>query len=148
MDPETRLRERLLAIPDLVALVGQRVRGIAMHGRDPRPAITYRRLKTDFDGVAGGWPGQGTAYVELTAWSGDYDEAKRIALLIHGRQELDAGGQPGPSTGLSGWRDKTGTPAINMCKPLDEADVVLAPEPGQDTLVYGVEISFRVEFCY
>src|SRR5690606_2858616 len=129
LEVEVLVRQRLLASPEVQALVGTRISPVG--GRPDKgpkaalPAITYQRISNRWLTSHEGSLGASQPLVQLSCWAETWSEARAVAAAV--RQALD------------GWIDYSSDPPIHGVTiegDLDEYDA--------DAKVYHVPLSVRV----
>jgi hypothetical protein len=136
MSPEEAVTERLLAVPAVTAIVGQRVYTVIIRQSSAMPCVRVQQISQIDKGqhLYGGGGSRGWARVQVDAIS-DFDEGQGYATVrtltdaIHG----DGGGDG--ATGLLGWRGVIGpltiTGIFSMLDPVTEIN----PEPQQQVRI-------------
>ena len=129
LEVEVLVRQRLLASPEVQALVGTRI--FPVGGRPDRgpeaalPAITYQRVSNRWLTSHEGSFGTAMPLVQLSCWARTWSEARAVAAAV--RRALD------------GWIDYSSDPPIHGVTiegDLDEYDA--------DAKIYHVPLSVRV----
>ena len=123
------MRQRLLASPEVSALVGTRI--FPAGGRPDKgpevalPSITYQRISNRWLTSHEGSLGASQPLVQLSCWAKTWSEVRAVAAAVRGA--------------LDGWIDYSAEPPIHGVTiegDLDEYDA--------DTKVYHVPLSVRV----
>ena len=129
VEVEVLVRQRLLASPEVRALVGTRI--FPVGGRPDKgpqaalPAITYQRVSNRRLTSHEGSIGASMPLVQLSCWAKTWSEARAVAAAV--RRALD------------GWIDYSSNPPIHGVTIEGELD-----EYDADARVYHVPLSVRV----
>ena len=129
LEVEVLIRQRLLASPEVQALVGTRI--FPVGGRPDEgpeaalPAITYQRVSNRRLTSHEGSLGASQPLIQLSCWARTWSEARALATAV--RRALD------------GWIDYSTDPPIQGVTIEDELD-----EYDADAGVYHVPLSVRV----
>lgn len=121
--PETRIVAKLLATTAVTDLVGDRIR---QHHRleswAAQDAITFTRVGTDWSHGAGGTTVLFFVRVQLDLWSATPTGLRTLAAAVRGA--------------LNGWTDTAGDPAVSMCHMIDEQQIDMRPDSGEEQADY------------
>lgn len=106
---EDAIRARLLADPDVAALVATRVWPVKLPQGPTFPAIVYQRISTTSNGVAMESPvGPTRSRVQLSAWASTFSGARQLAeAVVHALNGWSgtAGGESVQLVRLTNWLD-------------------------------------------
>lgn len=111
MTPEEAVRERLLSIAAVTAIVGSRVHQLVLPQEPTLPAIRVQLIDDvpsyHLRGENGLVPSrvQVDSYAGIASGQDPYARAGALASAVEGNWE---GGSPSPPSGLSGWRGSLG----------------------------------------
>jgi hypothetical protein len=139
-DIETKLVQKLLAIPDVVTLIGTRVfPELASQGSD-LPRVTYQRISGGPVNASSGPAGGQAGRYQVNCMADSYAEAKELALAVRGSEN-------GTNDGLSGWSDPTGDPAVSSCLLVNEMDDLDMPPVDSEPVVYRVVQDYSIRWA-
>jgi len=149
MNAEGIVRTRLLAIPAVTALVGDRIYALILPQNCPMPAIRVQQIDRDDPMHLRGPVGLVTARVQVDhyadrATGGDgLAVAQELAAAAKGRYPAPAAEAPG----LAGWRGAIGSPPVRVAliKMRSETEEYEAAELNELRIMQDYEILFREE---
>lgn len=115
MDAAPAIVARLVADPEVSALIGSRVRPIAV-GDEPLPYVTYRIISDRPTHTLSGASGLHQARAQVESWAGGYAQSKALAAAVR--------------AALQGHYSAAGV-AVHQSRLDDESDLAVVVEEGE-----------------
>lgn len=129
--PETRMVVKLLATSAVTDLIVAQLRP---HHRKTSwgtdDAVTYQRISTEPSNHATGTSTLAFARIQVDLWSSTPLGVRALAAAVRGA--------------LSGWSDDTGTPVVTMCHLINEQDMPMGPDSGEEATEYRVMQEYMI----
>jgi hypothetical protein len=128
---------KLLSVPAITSVVGQRVRPWSLAQDDTFPAISFRMTSAGYEPGISGSDELPSPQFQIVCWARVGDDAAELADVV-----IDALEDEGPDT----WSPSSGDVAVTAATLLESNDVSEEDFSGGDKPVFGVVLTFEFQF--